>query len=177
MRFIGPPFTFGLQQLASNITIMGPNAAVATEDVVYWMGIDNFYVYSGQTQQLECTVKDHVFTDFNEPNRQGLRWVNSEFSEVIWLYCSNTNSVANGGSGENDRYVIYNYKDSIWYYGTFNRSAWLDRGPRTYPIAAESGYLYNHEFEYDDDGSAMNSYIESAPMDIQMATISVWQQR
>ena len=65
MRFIGPPFTFGLQQLASNITIMGPNAAVATEDVVYWMGIDNFYVYSGQTQQLECTVKDHVFADFN----------------------------------------------------------------------------------------------------------------
>ena len=45
MRFIGPPFTFGLQQLASNITIMGPNAAVATEDVVYWMGIDNFYTY------------------------------------------------------------------------------------------------------------------------------------
>ncbi len=65
MRFIGPPFTFGLQQLASNITIMGPNAAVATEDVVYWMGIDNFYVYAGQTQQLPCTVKDKVFLDFN----------------------------------------------------------------------------------------------------------------
>ena len=167
MRFIGPPFTFGLQQLASNITIMGPNAAVATEDVVYWMGIDNFYVYSGQTQQLECTVKDHVFTDFNLSQTDKVYGgINSEFSEVIWLYCSDTNSVANGGSGENDRYVIYNYKDSIWYYGTFNRSAWLDRGTRTYPIAAESGYLYNHEFEFDDDGSPMNSYIESAPMDI-----------
>jgi len=168
MRFIGPPFTFGLQQLASNITIMGPNAAVATEDVVYWMGIDNFYVYSGQTQQLECTVKDHVFADFNLSQTDKVYGgVNSEFSEVIWLYCSNTNSVANGGDGENDRYVIYNYKDSIWYYGTLSRSAWLDRGTRAYPIAAEGAYLYNHEFEYDDDGSAMNSYIESAPMDIQ----------
>ena len=167
MRFIGPPFTFGLQQLASNITIMGPNAAVATEDVVYWMGIDNFYTYSGQTQQLDCTVKNHVFNDFNlSQTTKVFASVNSEFSEVIWLYPSESNSLANGGTGENDRYVIYNYKDNIWYYGTISRSAWIDRGTRTYPIAAEGGYLYNHEFGYDDDGSAMTSFIESAPMDI-----------
>jgi hypothetical protein len=167
MRFIGPPFTFGIQQLASNITIMGPNAAVATEDVVYWMGIDNFYTYSGQTKQLNCTVKDHVFNDFNFSQADKVYGgINSEFSEVIWLYPSETNSLASGGSGENDKYVIYNYKDEIWYYGNLSRSAWLDRGIRTFPIAAESGYLYNHEFEYDDDGSAMASFIESAPMDI-----------
>ena len=167
MRFIGPPFTFGLQQLASNITIMGPNSAVATEDVVYWMGIDNFYTYSGQTQQLECTVKNHVFNDFNLAQTDKVYGgINSEFSEVIWLYPSDSNSLSNGGTGEIDRYVIYNYKDKTWYYGTINRSAWIDRGTRTYPIAAENGYLYNHEFEYDDDGSAMDSFIESAPMDI-----------
>ena len=167
MRFIGPPFTFGIQQLASNITIMGPNAAVATEDVVYWMGIDNFYTYSGQTKQLSCTVKDHVFNDFNFSQADKVYGgINSEFSEVIWLYPSETNSLASGGTGENDKYVIYNYKDEIWYYGNLSRSAWLDRGIRTFPIAAESGYLYNHEFEYDDDGSAMDSFIESAPMDI-----------
>ena len=167
MRFIGPPFTFGIQQLASNITIMGPNAAVATEDVVYWMGIDNFYTYSGQTKQLNCTVKDHVFNDFNfSQSDKVYGGINSEFSEVIWLYPSETNSLASGGTGENDKYVIYNYKDDIWYYGNLSRSAWLDRGIRTFPIAAESGYLYNHEFEYDDDGSAMDSFIESAPMDI-----------
>jgi len=167
MRFIGPPFTFGIQQLASNITIMGPNAAVATEDVVYWMGIDNFYTYSGQTKQLNCTVKDHVFNDFNFSQADKVYGgINSEFSEVIWLYPSETNSLASGGTGENDKYVIYNYKDEIWYYGNLSRSAWLDRGIRTFPIAAESGYLYNHEFEYDDDGSAMASFIESAPMDI-----------
>lgn len=167
MRFIGPPFTFGIQQLASNITIMGPNAAVATEDVVYWMGIDNFYTYSGQTKQLNCTVKDHVFNDFNfSQSDKVYGGINSEFSEVIWLYPSETNSLASGGSGENDKYVIYNYKDDIWYYGTLSRSAWIDRGIRTFPIATENGYLYNHEFEYDDDGSAMDSFIESAPMDI-----------
>ena len=167
MRFIGPPFTFGIQQLASNITIMGPNAAVATEDVVYWMGIDNFYTYSGQTKQLNCTVKDHVFNDFNfSQSDKVYGGINSEFSEVIWLYPSETNSLASGGSGENDKYVIYNYKDDIWYYGNLSRSAWIDRGIRNFPIATESGYLYNHEFEYDDDGSAMASFIESAPMDI-----------
>ena len=120
MRFIGPPFTFGIQQLASNITIMGPNAAVATEDVVYWMGIDNFYTYSGQTKQLNCTVKDHVFNDFNFSQADKVYGgINSEFSEVIWLYPSETNSLASGGSGENDKYVIYNYKDEIWYYLIF----------------------------------------------------------
>ena len=161
MRFIGPPFTFGLQQLASNITIMGPNAAVATEDVVFWMGIDNFYVYAGQTQQLPCTVKNKVFLDFNfSQTAKVIAGVNSEFSEVFWFYPS-------AASDDNDRYVVYNYGEKVWYFGTMSRSAWLDRGVRQYPIAAESSYLYNHELGYDDDGSAMNSFIESAALDIE----------
>lgn len=167
MRFIGPPFTFGIQPLASNITIMGPNAAVSTEDIVVWMGIDNFYIYDGQTRQLECTVKDKVFLDFNSAQTDKVfAGVNSEFTEVFWFYCSDTNSVANGGDGENDRYVVFNYKDNLWYFGSMSRTAWLDRGTRPFPIGAEGGYLYNHEIGYDDDGSAMDSYIESAPMDI-----------
>ena len=160
MRFIGPPFTFGLQQLASNITIMSPNAAVATEDVVFWMGIDNFYVYAGQTQQLPCTVKDKVFLDFNfEQADKVISGVNSEFSEVFWFYPS-------ASSSDNDKYVVYNYGEKVWYFGNLTRTAWIDRGVRTYPIAAGSSYLYNHEFGYDDDGSAMNSFIESAAIDI-----------
>ena len=160
MRFIGPPFTFGLQQLASNITIMSPNAAVATEDVVFWMGIDNFYVYAGQTQQLPCTVKDKVFLDFNlEQADKVVSGINSEFSEVFWFYPSS-------GSTDNDKYVVYNYGEKVWYFGSLARSAWIDRGVRSFPIAAGSSYLYNHEFGYDDDGSAMNSFIESAAIDI-----------
>ena len=167
MRFIGPPFTFGLQQLSSGITIMGPHAAVATEDVVFWMGIDNFYVYSGQTQQLPCTVKDKVFNDFNlSQTDKVIAGVNSEFGEVTWFYPSETNAVANGGTGENDRYVTYNYMEKVWYFGTLERTAWLDRGTRTYPVGAGGGYLYNHEFGYNDDGSEMNSFIESATIDI-----------
>jgi hypothetical protein len=167
MRFIGPPFTFGLQQLSSNITIMGPNAAVATEDTVFWMGIDNFYIYAGQTAQLPCTVKDKVFLDFNlSQTDKVVAGINSEFGEVTWFYPSDTNSVANGGDGENDRYVTYNYNEKVWYYGALERTAWLDRGTRSYPVAAANGYLYNHEFGYNDDGSEMNSYIESAAIDI-----------
>jgi len=160
MRFIGPPFTFGIQQLASNITIAGPNAAVGTEDVVYWMGIDNFYIYAGQTQQLPCSVKDKVFLDFNQSQRDKVvAGVNSEFSEVVWYYPS-------ASSSENDRYVIYNYAEKVWYFGNLARTAWLDRGVRSFPLAAGNQYLYNHELGYDDDGSAMNSFIESSPMDI-----------
>ena len=160
MRFIGPPFTFGLQQLANNITIIGPNAAVATEDFVFWMGLDNFYVYAGQTAQLPCTVKDKVFSDINLAEFDKVYGaVNSEFSEVMWLYPS-------ANSTENNRYVVYNYLEKIWYFGTLDRTAWLDRGTRDFPIAAEGGYLYNHEFGYDDDGQPMDSFIESAAMDI-----------
>ena len=167
MQFIGAPFTFGIQPLASNTTIMGPNAAIAVEDAVFWMGRQNFYVYDGKTQQLPCTVKERVFFDFNyDQAHKVFAGVISEFSEIVWYYCSNTNSVANGGTGENDRYVIYNYAEQSWYYGNLGRSAFLDRGIRTFPIAAESGYLYNHETGYSDDGSIMTSTIESSPIDM-----------
>lgn len=164
MRFIGQPFTFGLQQLASNITIMGPKAAVATEDLVFWMGNDNFYVYDGQTMQLPCTVRDFVFLDFNfEQKDKVVAGVNSQWGEVVWYYPT-TNS------NENDRYVIFNYVDKIWYFGNLSRTAWIDRGIRQYPIAAGqsggSSYLYNHEIGVDDDGSAMDCFIESADVDI-----------
>lgn len=160
MRFIGPPFTFGIQQLASGITIASPNAAVASEDYVFWMGIDTFYVYAGQTAQLPCTVKDKVFTDFNISQIQKVTsGINSEFGEVTWFYPS-------ASSEENDRYVTYNYLEKVWTFGTLSRTAWLDRGTRTFPIATGDGFLYNHEIGYDDDGSAMESFIESAAMDI-----------
>jgi len=167
LRFIGGDFVFGIQQIASNITIMGPNAAVATEDFVFWMGKDNFYVYAGGTKTLPCTVKDKVFLDFNNEQRDKVvSGVNSEFGEVIWLYPSQSNSLANSGTGDIDKYVIYNYNQQIWYYGTLARTAWLDKGIRQFPIAAGTPFLYNHEFGFDDDGSAMTSFIESGPMDI-----------
>ena len=160
MRFIGPPFTFGLSQLASNITIMGPNSAVATEDVVYWMGIDNFYVYAGRTQQLPCTVRQKVFGDFNRSESDKVTsGINSEFSEIFWFYPS-------ANSTENDKYVIYNYGEKVWYFGSLARTAWLDRGTRANPLAAGNQYIFNHEIGFDDDGSAMTSFIESAAIDI-----------
>ena len=160
MRFIGPPFTFGLQQLSSNITIMSPNAAVATEDFVFWMGIDTFYVYAGQTQTLPCTVKDKVFLDFNLTQKDKvIAGVNSEFSEVTWFYPS-------ASATDNDKYVTYNYSEKVWYFGSLSRTAWLDRGTRNFPIATGNSLIYNHEIGYDDDGSSMDSFIESAAIDI-----------
>ena len=167
MQFIGAPFTFGIQPLASNITIMGPNAAVAVEDAVFWMGKQNFYLYDGKTQQLPCTVTEHVFFDFDfDQFEKVYAGIISEFSEVIWFYTSNSNSLANGGDGENDRYVIFNYAENLWYYGDLGRTAFIDRGIRDFPIGAANNYLYNHESGYTDDGSALTASIESSPIDI-----------
>ena len=161
MRFIGPPFTFGLQELSKSITIISPKSAVAVEDSVFWMGKDTFYVYTGgQTQQLPCTVKDKVFLDFNFDERDKVHvGLNSEFTEILWFYPT-------ASSTEIDSYVAYNYQEKLWYYGSLARQAWLDRGIRNLPLATGGQYLYNHEVGYDDDGSAMSSFIESAPMDI-----------
>ena len=160
MTFIGPPFTFGIQQLASNITIIGPNAAVAVEDTVFWMGRDNFYVYNGATSQLPCNVKEKVFFEFNTDEEDKVfAGVNSNFNEIWWFYPSTS-------ATENDSYVIYNYSEKLWYYGTLSRTAWLDRGIKEFPLATGSNYLFNHEKGYDDDGSAMASEIESSQMDI-----------
>ena len=167
MRFIGPPLTFGITPIASNITIAGPNAAVAIEDIIVWMGKNCFYIYDGRVKQIPCTVKEEVFFNLNNAQLDKIyAGVNAEFGEVIWLYPSDTNSVLNGGNGQNDKYVIYNYNEQLWYYGTINRDAWLDRGLRKFPIATGSNYLYNHEKGYDDDGSALAASIESSQIDI-----------
>ena len=167
MQFLGAPFSFGIQPLSTGITIMGPNAAVAVEDAVFWMGQDSFYLYEGGTKQLPCMVKEKVFFDFDYTQKDKVFAAhNAEFSEVTWFYCSDTNSVANGGNGQNNLYVTYNYSEAVWYYGTLDRTAFIDRGIFQYPIGAQDGYLYNHEVGYDADGSAMTSSIEASPIDV-----------
>ena len=165
MQFIGPPFTFGINMISENITIRGPLSAVAVDDQVYWMGKNEFYVYNGAVQRLPCTVRDYVFSDFNEfQGDKCFASVNSAFGEVWWFYPSKDSDTIN-------RYVIYNYQQNIWYIGTLARSFWLDRGVFNLPIAAGlDGYLYNHETGFDDGSSnpatGISAYIESSQFDI-----------
>ena len=165
MQFLGPPFTFGVTAISENITIAGPNAAIAVDDTVFWMGRSEFYVYSGAVQRLPCMVRDYVFSDLNDNQLEKINVaLNTEHSEIWWFYPSSN-------SEEVDKYVVYNYLEKVWYYGTFGRTAWVDRGIFDFPIAANNdGFLYEHEFGFDDGttnpSSAINAYIQSSPMDI-----------
>jgi hypothetical protein len=166
MQYLGPPFTFGISQLSENTTIMGPMVAKAVDDLVFWMGIEEFYVYTGQVQKLPCTVRSYVFDDFNLTQAEKVfASLNSSFSEVTWFYPS-------ASSDNIDRYVTYNYSEQVWTIGSLARTAWIDRGINTFPIAAGlDGYLYEHEVG-NDDGSTMpvspiSAYIEASPIDIQ----------
>jgi hypothetical protein len=165
MQYLGPPFTFGIAQIADNITIAGPNAVTAVDDKVFWMGIGDFYIYTGQTQKVPCSVRSYIFDDFNTGQSKLVTCaLNSTFSEIWWFYPS-------GSSNENDRYVIYNYLDNTWTVGTMARTAWHDRGLQTYPIAASpDGYLYLHENGQNDGStnpvSPITSYIESSQISI-----------
>jgi len=165
MQFLGPPFTFGLNEISRNITIASPNAAVAVNDFVFWMGSKEFYVYGGTVQRLPCTVLDYVFGDFNRDQiGKVTAGHNSSYGEVWWFYPSKS-------SATNDRYVIYNYQEKVWYFGNLTRTAWVDRGINQYPIAAHSdNKLYYHEFGQDDGStnpsSAISANIESSQIDI-----------
>jgi hypothetical protein len=165
MQYLGPPFTFGISKISENITIQSPNSAVAVDDRVFWMGQNEFYLYDGTINRIPCTVRDYVFNDFNfDQAEKVVAGTNTENSEVWWFYPA-ANSV------ENNRYVIYNYLEQVWYYGTLSRTAWLDRGLAQFPIAAGlAGVLYNHEIGYDDGStnpaSAIEAFVQSSPIDI-----------
>jgi hypothetical protein len=165
MQYLGPPFTFGVQLISENITMGGPLTAMAVDDQVFWMGLSEFYVYNGAVQRLPCSVRDYVFEDMNLAQMEKVTaGLNSENSEIWWFYPS-------AASDENDRYVIYNYMEQAWYYGTLARTAWLDRGIEEFPIAAAPDhYLYNHEFGFDDGStspaSAINAFVSSSPLDL-----------
>jgi len=170
LQYLGPPNVWVPQLLGDNISIMSPNAAVIASGIVYWMGVDKFYVYDGRVQTLNCDLRRFVFSDINQ--EQGLQvfaGTNEGFNEVWWFYCSANSSAV-------DRYVIYNYTEKIWYYGTMSRTAWLDSGLQSYPIAANyfpntlTGNLINHETGLNDDTTgtavAIDAYISSSEFDI-----------
>jgi hypothetical protein len=170
LQYLGPPYVWAPQLLGDNISIMSPNAAIIASGIVYWMGVDKFYSYDGRVQTLNCDLRRFVFSDINQEQAlQVFCGTNEGFNEVWWFYCSaNSNTI--------DKYVIYNYLEKIWYYGTMERTAWLDSGLQPYPIAAKynsstvTGNLLNHETGLNDNttgtATAIDAYISSSEFDI-----------
>jgi hypothetical protein len=144
LQYLGAPEVWGAQLLGDNITIASPNAAVYSGNIAYWMGTDKFYLYDGTVKTLPCAVRSYVFNDFNYSQYdQVVAGTNERFDEIWWFYCSEN-------STQNDRYVVYNYLQDIWYYGTLSRSAWIDADLRENPMAATySNNLVTHEVGYD----------------------------
>jgi hypothetical protein len=165
LQYLGPPFVWGVQLLTDNVSIVGPNAVSLASGVIYWMGVDKFYSYTGRVQTLDCDLRRYVFQDFNIlQTEQVYASTNEGFNEIWWFYCS-TNS------NEVDRYVVYNYVENAWYYGNMGRTAWLDSGLLPYPIAATyNGKIVQHEDGLDDyetnTPAPINAYISSSEFDI-----------
>jgi len=166
LQYLGAPLVWGTQLLADNISIMGPNAPAVANGIAYWMGVDKFYLYNGRVETLSCDLRKYIYSDINASQYlQYFGGTNEGFNEIWWFYCSSSTTNI-------DRYVVYNYLEKIWYYGTMARTAWCDAGLREYPQAATySSNLVSHEYGNDDNVSgipqAINAYIESAEFDIQ----------
>ena len=157
LQYLGPPYVWGTQLLADNVSIAGPNAAAIGSGVTYWMGVDKFYKYDGRVQTLRCDLRQYVYSDINPLQYdQVFASTNEGFNEVWWFYCSeNSNTI--------DKYVIYNYAEDLWQYGTMARTAWLDTGLRNYPLAATYSYnIVNQEYGVDDNETSTTLPIEAS---------------
>jgi hypothetical protein len=165
LQYLGPPYVWASQLLGDNISILSPNAAIIASGIVYWMGVDKFYAYDGRIQTLNCDLRRYIFGDLNqEQYLQVFAGTNEGFNEIWWFYCSGTSFTV-------DKYVVYNYLEKIWYYGSLGRTAWLDSGLQSYPIAATySNNLVNHEKGINDATTVttapINAYIASSEFDI-----------
>lgn len=165
MQYLGPPYIWGFTLLADNLSITSMNAMATAAGAVYWMGTDKFYTYSGRVETLPCSVRQYVFSDINrDQQEQFFAGSNEGYSEIWWFYCSANSDVI-------DKYVIFNYLDRVWYYGTLDRTAWLDSALRQYPMAATGDNLLVYHEAAVDNGttnppSAIDAYIQSSDFDI-----------
>ena len=166
LQFTGTTDVFALQELADNISIISARAVATANNITYWMGQDKFYVYSGQVQTLPCTIREYVFKDINFSQvDQIVAGSNEGFTEIWWFYPS-------ADSNWNNRYVIFNHLENVWYHGNIVRTAWLDTALRGNPIAASTlqgastGHLFAHEEGVNDDTLPMQAYIQSSDFDL-----------
>jgi len=167
LQFLGTTDVFGLQEYADNISVMSPRAMSSAANITYWMGQDKFYAYTGRVETLPCSLRNHVFNNFNiNQADQVVCGTNERWNEIWWFYPTEQ-------SDYNDAYVVYNHLERIWYYGTIDRTAWLDTALRNYPQATNTpggtnaGTLYIHEFGVNDDALPMESYIQSSDFDLE----------
>ena len=168
-QFVGPPFIFNFQQVGTNCGLIAPHAAVDVDGVAYWMGENNFYAFDGRVRNLSCPVRRYLYDSFNEVNKDKVfAGINSEFNEIIWLYCSET-------ATEPDSYIIFNYKENHWvfgssFYSTFSDHSIFDNTIATGKVSATAlNYVWKNEPKdiYTGDGSILPSYLESAEVDIE----------
>lgn len=165
MQYLGPPYVWGFQILGENISIAGPNAVATANNITYWMGADKFYMYSGRVETLPCALRSYVYNDINmSQSFQFFAGTNEGFNEIWWYYCSANSTTI-------DKYVVYNHLERIWYYGTLNRTAWLDSPLRVEPMATTyAAQLLYHETGVDDGTtnppSPITAYVQSSDFDI-----------
>jgi hypothetical protein len=173
LQFLGTTDVFGLQEYADNISVASPRSMASAANITYWMGKDKFYAYTGRVETLPCTLRNHVFNNlnFNQAD-QIVCGTNEEWNEIWWFYPT-------ADSDFNNAYVVYNHLERIWYYGSIDRTAWLDTALREYPQAANTtvsvvgndvttgpGFLYDHENGTNDDDTPMVSFIQSSDFDL-----------
>ena len=163
MNYIGTPYVYSFERVGAFCGAAGPNSVAALDSSAYWMGTNGFFMYDGVVKPIPCDVQDYVFSDINKVQAAKIyAGANTSFGEIWWFYPS-------GESTENDRYVVYNYREGHWTIGDLARTAWTGSGVFEFPLATSpDGYLYDHESGWTADGAPLTStrFATSGPVEI-----------
>ena len=143
----GQPFIYGRRRISDTAGLVGPGAVAVIEFAAFWMGAGSFYRYDGgYIEPIPCDVLDYVYGDpATMADRARYSQIsaaeNRKFNEVWFFYASLLSS-----TGENDRYIIYNYAEGWWSVGELSRLSWDENNPWGEPFSTGPDYkLYRME--------------------------------
>ena len=158
-QYVGTPFVFNIERVADGSGAISQNSVVDIDGQTIWMGPQGFWSYSGYANALPCDVSDHVFTNINRAQISKVTaFHNSSYGEVWWFYPDKT-------STENNRYVMYSYREGHWSIGELDRVSAADMSPFPYPImVGVDGFVYEHEIGFNHGG--VMPYAEGGPIEI-----------
>ncbi len=162
MQATGGKNVYSFRQVGSGISIAGPSAVTDANGIVHFMGSTNFYVYDGTLRVMPCPVWHRVYDNFNRNQAFSAFCSHSKDFNEVWYFYPSKNSTFN------DRYVVYNYLERIWYYGEMDRASFHDFSPfLKLPYGFDNdGNFFTHEDGVDANDSAMNSFVESGDIEI-----------
>lgn len=136
--FVGGDTIFQFDTIQADITLLSQNCIVTHDNVFYWIGLKQFFLYNGVVKRIPNTTnKITFFKNLNFAYRNKVWGIyKEEFNEIWWYYPSGDNT-------ECSDVIIYNIEDGVWFDSVHARSAGTTTGLYPFPLESDSVGILN----------------------------------